>query len=85
MALSFALYKANNSPQNSSSWETYTSHETFLEYNPLKQTKVTSSKEEYISTLCKDTDRFCDLVVRVPGYRPRGPGFDTRATKFSEK
>jgi hypothetical protein len=21
-------------------------------------------------------DRFCDLVVRVPGYRSRGPGFD---------
>jgi hypothetical protein len=21
-------------------------------------------------------DRLCGLVVRVPGYRPRGPGFD---------
>jgi hypothetical protein len=20
-------------------------------------------------------DRLCDLVVRVPGYKPRGPGF----------
>jgi hypothetical protein len=27
------------------------------------------------------TDRLCGLVVRVPGYRSRGPGFDSR---FSE-
>jgi hypothetical protein len=24
-------------------------------------------------------DRLCGLVVRVPGYRSRGPGFDSRA------
>jgi hypothetical protein len=24
-----------------------------------------------------DTDRLCGLVVRVPGYRFRGPGFDS--------
>jgi hypothetical protein len=24
-------------------------------------------------------DRLCGLVVRVPGYRCRGPGFDSRA------
>jgi hypothetical protein len=23
------------------------------------------------------SDRLCDLVVRVPGYRSRGPGFDS--------
>jgi hypothetical protein len=23
-------------------------------------------------------DRHCDVVVRVPGYRCRGPGFDSR-------
>jgi hypothetical protein len=23
------------------------------------------------------TDRLCGLVVRVPGYRSRGPGFDS--------
>jgi hypothetical protein len=23
-------------------------------------------------------DRFCGLVTRVPGYRTRGPGFDSR-------
>jgi hypothetical protein len=25
-----------------------------------------------------DSDRLCGLVVRVPGYRSRGPGFDSR-------
>jgi hypothetical protein len=24
------------------------------------------------------TERLCGLVVRVPGYRSRGPGFDSR-------
>jgi hypothetical protein len=27
----------------------------------------------------------CGLVVRVPGYRFRGPGSILRATRFSEK
>jgi hypothetical protein len=26
----------------------------------------------------RSVDRLCGLVVRVPGYRPRGPGFDFR-------
>jgi hypothetical protein len=30
-------------------------------------------------------DRPCGLVVRVPGYRSRGPGSIPGATKFSEK
>jgi hypothetical protein len=30
-------------------------------------------------------DRLCALVVRVPGYRSRGPGSIPNATKFSEK
>jgi hypothetical protein len=25
-----------------------------------------------------DSDRFCGLVVRVSGYRSRGPGFDSQ-------
>jgi len=29
-------------------------------------------------------DRLCGLVVRVSGYRYRGPGFDPGATRFSE-
>jgi hypothetical protein len=30
-------------------------------------------------------DRLCGLVVRVPGYRSRGPGSIPGTTKFSEK
>jgi hypothetical protein len=30
-------------------------------------------------------DHLCSLGVRVPGYRSRGPGFDSGATRFSEK
>jgi hypothetical protein len=29
-------------------------------------------------------DRHCGLVVRIPGYRSRGPGSIPAATKFSE-
>jgi hypothetical protein len=27
---------------------------------------------------------FCGLVVRLPGFRPRGPGFDSGAARFYE-
>jgi hypothetical protein len=30
-------------------------------------------------------DRLCGLVVRVPGYRSRGPGSIPDTTSFSEK
>jgi hypothetical protein len=30
-------------------------------------------------------NRLCGLVVRVPGYRSRGPGSIPDATRFSEK
>jgi hypothetical protein len=30
-------------------------------------------------------DRLCGLVVRVPGYRSKGPGSISGATRFSEK
>jgi hypothetical protein len=30
-------------------------------------------------------DRLCGLVVRVPGYKSRGPGSIPRSTTFSEK
>jgi hypothetical protein len=32
----------------------------------------------YLMILFYYTDRLCGLVVRVPGYRSRGPGFDSR-------
>jgi hypothetical protein len=34
---------------------------------------------------CRLFHRLCDLVVRVPGYRSRGPGSIPGATRFSEK
>jgi hypothetical protein len=36
----------------------------------------------YIMTL---EDRLCGLVVRIPGFRSRGPGSNPAATTFSEK
>jgi hypothetical protein len=40
---------------------------------------------EFIYVMEKKVYRFCGLVVRVPGYRSRGPGSISGATKFSEK
>jgi hypothetical protein len=28
--------------------------------------------------LCSDIDRLCGLVIKIPGYRSRGSGFDSR-------
>jgi hypothetical protein len=33
----------------------------------------------------KKVDRLCGLVVRVPGYKSRGPGSIPCSTRFSEK
>jgi hypothetical protein len=32
----------------------------------------------YLDMVIKDKDRLCGLVVRVSGYRSRGPGFDSQ-------
>jgi hypothetical protein len=39
----------------------------------------------YFSNFVCILDRLCDLVVRVPGYRSRGPGSIPDTTRFSEK
>jgi hypothetical protein len=39
--------------------------------------QVTPAATSLLSLLSK-FHRFCGLVVRVPGYRSRGPGFDSR-------
>jgi hypothetical protein len=31
----------------------------------------------------EEIDRVCGLVVRVPGYRHRGPGYDSRCYEIS--
>jgi hypothetical protein len=36
-------------------------------------------------SLVSTIDRLCGLVLRVPGYRSRGPGSIAGATRFSEK
>jgi hypothetical protein len=38
-----------------------------------------------LRSLSKPGDRLCGLVVRVPGYRCRGPGSIPGAIRFSEK
>jgi hypothetical protein len=42
-------------------------------------------EEDISSALRRQEDRLCRLVVRVPDYRSRDPGFDSGATRFSEK
>jgi hypothetical protein len=39
----------------------------------------------FLNFVLLSMDRLCGLVVRVPGYRSRGPGFIPGATTFSEK
>jgi hypothetical protein len=41
--------------------------------------------QEQYSKLDQTEDRLCGLVIRVPGYRFRGPGSIPSATRFSEK
>jgi hypothetical protein len=45
---------------------------------------VLTSVIEYLA-LYVPYDRLCGLVVRVPGYRSRGPGLIPGAIRFSEK
>jgi hypothetical protein len=40
---------------------------------------------EFIYVTQKKVNRLCGLVVRVPGYRSRGPGLIPSAIRFSEK
>jgi hypothetical protein len=39
-------------------------------------------RTEFIYVMYKKVDHLCHLVVRVPGYRSRGPGFDSRRYKI---
>jgi hypothetical protein len=42
-------------------------------------------RDSFTFLLYFNTDRLCDLVVRVPGDKSRGPGSIAGATRFSEK
>jgi hypothetical protein len=39
-------------------------------------------RTEFIYVMQKKVDRFCSLVVRVLGYRSRGPGSISSTTRF---
>jgi hypothetical protein len=47
----------------------------FTVYEKLKNFTINVNYIIYIR--CR-SDRLCGIVVRVPGCRPRGPGFDSR-------
>jgi hypothetical protein len=59
----------------------------------FRKSSLNSSNVHYELQLLEHTPRvvslfedcLCDLVVRVPGYRSRGPGSISGATRFSEK
>jgi hypothetical protein len=45
-------------------------------YNGTVYTTIIVKRDE-IDTIVSTFDRLCGLVVRVSGYRSRGPGFDS--------
>jgi hypothetical protein len=47
--------------------------------------KVLFDKQMYFYQFLLLMFSLCGLVVRVPGYRSRGPGLIPGATRFSEK
>jgi hypothetical protein len=47
--------------------------------------KVYNYNYDIFSNISIWLDRLCSLVVRVPGYRFRGPGSIPGVTRFSEK
>jgi hypothetical protein len=49
-----------------------------------QRTNATKDDVECV-TVYSAMDHLCGLVVRVPGYRSRGPGSISGATSFSEK
>jgi hypothetical protein len=51
---------------------------------PYLNATVQEWNEEF-AVIGDDDDRLCGLVVRVPGYRSRGPGSIPRSSRFSEK
>ena len=47
-------------------------------FHNISQTVRFSTKKKFIKHIICGFDRLCGLVVRVSGYRYRGPGFDPR-------
>jgi hypothetical protein len=51
----------------------------------LKSCSAIKKNSKYIRILRYHSHRLCGLVVRVLGYRSRGPGSIPGVTRFSEK
>jgi hypothetical protein len=56
-----------------------------LDYMALQSKNINSQKLFSPTYSSLVFDRLCGLVVRVPGYRSRGPGSIPGTTRFSEK
>ena len=50
----------------------------FLSLKFIAPTNISSYYCHYYDHVYHKSDRLCGLVVRVSGYRYRGPGFDPR-------
>jgi hypothetical protein len=49
-----------------------------LSFLLLLHFKAVTSRLFFCFSTCRGLDRLCGLVARVPGYRSRGPGFDSQ-------
>jgi hypothetical protein len=58
-------------------------HKLLVRFPYFSNTKEDSTA--FPECVCIAYDCLCGLVVKVPGYRLRGPGSSPGATRFSEK
>jgi hypothetical protein len=56
-----------------------------MEYEESELTLLCFNEIFIIMWYAKGNDRFCGLVLRVPGYRSRGPGLIPGTTRFYDK
>jgi hypothetical protein len=74
--------------QRSSSRSLCACHKLLSSHHNRLYILVISEVHQWFVNTCKivaDADRLSGLVVRVHGYRSRGSGFDSDASRFSEK
>jgi hypothetical protein len=58
-------------------FQVYKLHKTVYDYKVLWDGNPNYNPRKFLVVKLQP-DRLCVLVVRVPGYRSRGPGFDSR-------
>jgi hypothetical protein len=59
-------------------WTFMKNQENQHQYEEWVNISIPGHRRYNIQVANKDTDSLCGLVVRVPGYKSRGPGFDFR-------